>query len=271
MGRPALNLIGRKFFRLTPIRKMDERYDGHHTYWECRCDCGNTIIVRKDSLLSGHAMSCGCYLEERRMDGHLETHGMKSTRLYKCWSGMKQRCLNPNSSGYEDYGGRGITICPEWKNSFKAFYDWSIENGYDESLGRDEQSIDRIDVNGNYEPSNCRWADKETQDYNKRDTRRITVNGIEMTLKEISDTFEIPIVRVRSRYQRYKVGLITVEELISKEKLVSKPQEILITVDGVTKNLTGWEKETGISRRTISGRYKRGARTAEELFKKGYK
>lgn len=271
MGRPALNLIGRKFFRLTPIRKVDERYDGHHTYWECKCDCGNTIIVRKDSLISGHAKSCGCYLEERKMGNYAVTHGESHSRLYKIWLGMKYRCLNCNCPEYDNYGGRGITVCDEWENSYLSFKEWSENNGYDERLNRMEQSIDRIDVNGNYEPSNCRWADKETQDYNKRDTRRVLVNGIEMTLKEISDTFGIPIVRVRSRYQRCKVGLITVEELISKEKLKSKTQAIWITVGGITNNLTGWEKETGISRKTISERYKRGARTAEELFGRGYK
>lgn len=179
---------------------------------------------------------------------------------------MVDRCHNPDNNAYSNYGGRSITVCEEWRCNFLNFKKWAIANGYENNKNRKEQSLDRIDVNGNYEPSNCRWADCETQNYNKRDTQRVTVNGIEMTLKEISDTFKISMTCVRSRYQRYKKNLISADELVCQETLVNKPQQILITVNGVTKNLSEWEKETGKCRKTIANRYRAGKRTYEELF-----
>ena len=264
-----IDLTGRRYGRLVAIRKADERYDGRHAFWECQCDCGNKTIVRKDSLESGHAKSCGCYAKDRRTDFHLLSVGDKGTRLYKTWQGIKQRCLNPNANEYKNYGGRGITICDEWKDSYTEFKNWSIENGFNESLNGREQSIDRIDVNGNYEPNNCRWADSKTQNYNKRVTQRVNINGEEKTLIEISEEYDIPLSLIRSRYRRYKNGKCSLEELLSKDKITVSPKNsVYITVDGVTKNLTEWEKETGVSRKTISNRYKKGIRSKEELFKK---
>lgn len=266
MGRPALDLTGRKFCRLTPIKLSQEKSDGHHAFWECQCDCGNTIIVRKDSLLSGHTKSCGCLQNERFMDDYEETQGMKNTKLYKCWSGIKQRCLNPNDSNYQNYGGRGITICDEWRNNFTAFYKWAISHGY-----ADDLSIDRIDVNGNYEPSNCRWADKETQDYNKRETQKVLIDGKWKTLLEISREYGIPLTTVRNRYRKYIKNEFTLEEFLTKGKLVNLPNNsIYITVDGVTHTASEWERETGVCRKTILNRYRKGIRKKEELFKKGY-
>lgn len=221
MGRPMLDISGKRFFRLVAIEKDDSKYDGRHVYWKCKCDCGNEVIVRKDSLLSGHAKSCGCYLQERYKDGHLKTHGMKNTRIYGIWGGMKTRCFCKSAPKYSSYGGRGITVCKDWTDDFMNFYNWSMNNGYS-----DELTIDRIDPNGNYEPSNCRWANHETQNYNKRSTRKIVVDGKEKTLKDIEKEYGIPMSTLRSRYQKYKSGKYTVDDLISKKKSASLKKTI---------------------------------------------
>lgn len=213
MGRKALDLTGKRFYKLTVICKDDSMYDGKHVFWKCICDCGNEIIVRKDSLISGHSKSCSCYLQERYKDGHLKTHGMKNTRLYAIWLGMKQRCYNKNASKYKNYGGRGVTVCDEWVNDFENFYLWSINNGYEKRL-----TIDRISVNGNYCPENCRWATFEIQNYNKRTTLKVNVNGIDKTLKELEDEYKIPLSILRKRYYKYKNGTYSFEDLVSKEK-----------------------------------------------------
>lgn len=109
-------------------------------------------------------------------------HGQANTRLYRIWDAMKTRCTNPNSRNYANYGARGISICPEWMKDFKAFYDWAIENGY-----ADDLSIDRIDNNGNYEPSNCRWASKKEQSNNSRRNVFLTYKGKTQTLAQWCD------------------------------------------------------------------------------------
>lgn len=106
-------------------------------------------------------------------------HGLIHHRLYRIWGCMKTRCLNKNDEHFPLYGGRGITICDEWKHDFQAFYDWAMANGYQDNL-----TIDRIDVNGNYEPSNCRWLTRQEQNFNKRNTIFVTLNGETKSLAE---------------------------------------------------------------------------------------
>lgn len=214
--RKSKDLTGNRYFRLVAIR-LAKREGDPHAYWECKCDCGNIVVVRKDSLESGHAKSCGCYLQERYKDGHLRIHNSEETKLYKAWQGIKQRCCNPKSREYKNYGGRGIAVCPEWLNNYDVFRKWSLENGFDKSVKGHKQSIDRINVNGNYEPSNCRWTDLTTQNYNKRCTVRVDVYGENLTLKEISEKYMIPISKVRGRYHKYKKGKITLGKLLGRE------------------------------------------------------
>ena len=169
------DLTGRRFGRLTVIGM--HRKNGI-IYWDCQCDCGNTKSVPRTSLTKGYTRSCGCFNKECIVKRQTK-HGMTETRLYQTWQNMKNRCRNKNVSSYKYYGERGISLCDEWNESFESFAKWSMENGYAENL-----SIDRIDPNTGYEPSNCRWVDSVTQANNKRTNHLLTYNGETKTVAE---------------------------------------------------------------------------------------
>lgn len=160
------NLVGQKFNRLTVV-EYDHSDNG--VYWLCKCDCGNYVAVRGRDLKSGKTKSCGCYHKDlaANLGRNKRTHGKSETKLYSVWCSMKSRCGNPNNKHYYRYGGRGITVCSEWEKSFESFYEWSINNGYQEGL-----TIDRIDNDGNYEPHNCRWVTMYVQCRNKHKARK---------------------------------------------------------------------------------------------------
>lgn len=174
-------LVGKRFGYLTVIKQVESL--NYRARFLCCCDCGNTKLVLGQSLLSGHVKSCGCYQSEearKRMTNYLKSkgfnlHGQTRTRLYNIWSGIKNRCNSPNNRAYRNYGGRGIKICEEWENSFPAFYEWAIASGYSDNL-----TIDRINVDGDYCPENCRWASYSVQAENKRLLKRNTtgVTGV---------------------------------------------------------------------------------------------
>lgn len=155
-----VDITDQKFGRLTVIGRAETK--NKHTMWRCVCDCGNEIIAEAYNLKCGHTGSCGCVQIERTAEAN-RTHGMRKTRLYRIWTDMKNRCYQQSYHGFKHYGGRGITVCKEWKNSFEAFRDWALSNGYADNL-----TIDRIDVNGNYRPDNCKWATMADQNKNKR-------------------------------------------------------------------------------------------------------
>lgn len=190
------NLIGKKFGRLEVISRVGYNYELHTTIWECKCTCGNIKNVSTTSLKSGRSLSCGCLRSEVSSE-RSKIHGDSNSRLYSIWNGMKNRCYDKNIPIYKNYGGRGITVCDDWKNSYATFKEWSIINGY-----ADDLSIDRIDNNGNYEPSNCRWATFSQQCNNRRSNVLITYNGETRTATEWSKIIGIKSSIIARRKKR---------------------------------------------------------------------
>ena len=194
MANRITDISGQKFGRLTAI-KPDGRYKSGNVRWLCRCECGNYTHSDSFRLRKGEAKSCGCYASERMT--RLNTkHGGFGPRLYEIWRQMHRRCYGKNTKAYKDYGGRGITICDEWKE-YKPFQKWAIANGYQEGL-----TIDRIDVNGNYEPSNCRWATMKEQANNRRSCHIVDYNGERHTISEWADIYGVDQRRLYDRLSR---------------------------------------------------------------------
>lgn len=191
------NLEGMRFGKLTILYEHPDMKYGCYT-WVCQCDCGKkTHPIPTNMLLSGNTRSCGCYRAEVTRARSV-THDSSNTRLYGIWRSMKSRCLNQRAEKYKTYGGRGIKVCEEWLNDFQAFYDWAMANGY-----QDDLTIDRIDVNGDYCPENCRWVDMRIQSNNRRTNVLVEINGERKTFGEWSN---ITGIRYATIYQRYLRG-----------------------------------------------------------------
>ena len=197
-----IDLTGQRFGRLMVVRYAG-RSPGKKNLWLCKCDCGNEKVVAVDKLHSGNTKCCGCLQREVHRKCRM-THGKSDTKLYLVWREMITRTENQNAERYGIYGGRGISICGEWHNDFQLFYDWAIQNGYKEGL-----TIDRIDVNGNYEPDNCRWITPYEQSRNLRKNVRITYSGKTMILKDWAKEIGIDY---HTLWQRIRKSGWTVEE-----------------------------------------------------------
>ena len=202
------DLTGLRFGRLTVVGL--EETNTRKTYWLCRCDCGNFKKARSDSLQAGKIQSCGCLKKEQDAVnlsvGH--KHLMSHTGIYDIWQGMKRRCYDIHNPRYHNYGGRGIFICDDWKNDFSAFYEWSVNNGYQENL-----TIDRIDNNKGYSPDNCRWADAKTQSRNRSSNVKITIGNATKTLTEWCEIFQLDYRTIHARYSRN--GFISINDLFN--------------------------------------------------------
>ena len=191
---------GDRFGRLVVIQPSSRKH-----YYDCVCDCGKTVSVNYYRMRDGITQSCGCLHSDRTREVN-STHGMSKKRVFKIWSNMRNRCNNPNSPIYERYGGRGIKVCKRWDESFTAFL---------EDMGEppgDKYSIDRIDNNGNYEPSNCRWATIKEQARNRRSSAIIQFNGKDITLAELAEITGVKYNLLESRIEKYGW---TVEEAVS--------------------------------------------------------
>lgn len=181
MRKPSVNLdpkwIGQKFGKLTVIGFGYEEKHQRNT-WKCICDCGKKVEALSANVKTGRVKSCGCVQLEA-----VTTHGQRYTRLYRCWVDMRRRCRDVNHKTYYYYGARGIRVCDEWQQ-FEPFYKWAMSNGYSDDL-----TLDRIDVNGNYEPCNCRWANAKTQARNRRSARMVTVFGETLCVVEAIEKY----------------------------------------------------------------------------------
>lgn len=203
------DLTGQKFGRLTVIG-LDDKKDTRKTYWVCQCDCGSISSHRSDGLLGGSVTSCGCRKREISAINVSKNHKHKQsgTRLYGIWQNIKARCENEHDLSYGRYGARGITVCDEWKNDFSAFYEWSVNNGYKDSL-----TIDRVDNNKGYSPDNCRWATASDQARNRRSNINITIGNSTKTLTEWCEIFKLNYSAINARYKRN--GFVSVNDLFN--------------------------------------------------------
>ena len=189
--------IGKKYDMLTVLEDMGQQptKEGkrNRRFYLCRCDCGKVLPIRSDQL--GNIHSCGCIkkITSARNAEQNHKHKQSGTRLYGIWQGMLGRCRNPNDASYARYGGRGITVCDEWKSDFKAFMDWALANGYDEHL-----TIDRIDNDGNYCPENCRWATIRQQARNR--SSNLLLDGVHVS--DAAYIFEMSVSAMSDRYKR---------------------------------------------------------------------
>lgn len=194
------NLTGQRFGRLVAIEPLKERSGNGYVVWRCKCDCGKEVNVQSRYLTGGGTTSCGCYSKEVHAD-MLKKHGKSRSRLYRVYMTMKSRCENPNAHEYDNYGGRGVKICDEWQN-YEAFSEWAKNNGYEEEQ-RGKCTLDRIDTDGDYEPSNCRWVTMKIQQRNRRNNKLITYKG---ETHCISEWAEIAGIRYGTFIKRLQCG-----------------------------------------------------------------
>ena len=198
MGK-IIDLTGQKFNRLEVLEFVEVKKK--FSYWLCRCDCGNEVIVRGNDLKSGKTQSCGCFCREFSKK-RFTKHGMRYTKIYSTWLNMKNRCENPNDKRHPQYGGRGIKVCERWHN-FENFYDDVSKLPH---FGEKGYSLDRIDVDGDYCPENCRWANAKEQARNTHKNIFVEYNGIKMALSEASEKSGIFYQTLHQRYKRGKRG-----------------------------------------------------------------
>lgn len=224
----AKSLLGERSGRL-----VAKEYYGHEPtkhgpihYWICACDCGGAAIVSSRNLLARTSQSCGC-LKAEALRQRSQTHGLRHTPEYTCWRNIRSRCHNQKDKRFSDYGGRGVTVCDRWRKSFENFL---ADMGRKPSA---EYSIERRDVDGNYEPGNCEWALTETQVRNRRNNRRVVFHGEEMILADAIRLAGLPEKAVSNRLSRgWSVERALSATLNAPRKVRTRPDGIWVEVDG---------------------------------------
>lgn len=242
-----INLEGQRFGRWTVLHRMPK--DGGQAKWFCRCDCGTERVVRSIELRRGNSKSCGC-LQREITSNLMLTHGKIHTNVYHTWSQAKGRCYNKNNPKYPNYGGRGIKVCEDWKSDFQKFYDYVSKLPH---FGEKGYTLDRIDVNGNYEPENVRWADTKTQSRNRTDNHFVDYKDKKIT---IADAAKIIGISPPNVLKRIKMG-DTGDRLFRRAK--ENPKNVkLMEFQGELLSVTEISRRTGVNKSTLYARIKRG-------------
>lgn len=251
-----VDLNGRRFGRLQVVEKVENS----RSAWVCMCDCGNVVKITASRLLD-RTISCGCALKDARNNFATQktTHGDSYTKLYKIYRGMIDRCFNPNIGNYKRYGAIGISVCDEWKDSYLAFKEWSYKNGYNEDADRKHQSLDRIDVKGDYSPENCRWATAEQQANNRAVTKFYEYNGIQITASKFADMHSIPKHYVYGRIKRGR----TLYDVLYEWNCQNQLPENLIECDKVAKQM-------GITAASVKRKINKGELNGKKIGRKWY-
>lgn len=188
------DLIGKKFNKLTIIERCGSD-NSYHKLYKCKCDCGNYAVLRGTNIIRGVTKTCGCLIIETNTK-RLTRHGKYGTRIYRIWNGIMTRCSH-SAKSHPRYSGRGIDVCDEWRSDFVNFYNWAMKNGYNKEL-----SIDRIDNNGNYEPTNCKWSTNKEQARNNSRNVMIKYKGMTKCINEWAEYFGITENSIRYRLRK---------------------------------------------------------------------
>lgn len=254
---------GKRVGRLTLIsrKRVTTKHYGNRWQWLCKCDCGNTREVLTFQLGEYSSrrgiQDCGNHSTENRSkalkkakpplpDNKVSDSNNRSKwrHLYSKWGDMIRRCYSPQLANYPNYGGRGIRVCDEWRNSYETFKKWAIEQGYDpNNNNRNEQTLDRIDVNGNYEPSNCRLTNIKVQSNNKTDNVYVTIHGKTHTLMEWSDLTGIVFPTLNTRYHNGDRGEALIREVDQRYDWTIKK---MLSIDGKNYSYRELSEQTGI-------------------------
>lgn len=264
---------GDKYGMLTIVKEVESKINSSGREircFLCKCDCGKEKVVPMNNLRSGNTKSCGCMRDRIRCK-----HGESNTRLYRIWASMVQRCTNPHDLAYKYYGGRGIKVCVEWVKDFSAFRYWALSTGYNPEAPQGKTTIDRIDVNGDYAPSNCRWVTMKMQSRNKRNNRIITYQGISKTLIEWSEYTGISVGTIRERLRKGA----PLDTLFSKERIeintraheVEQQKDLIISLYRQGRTKADISRCTGVSVGTINRLFKRHGVEEDDRPKGAYK
>lgn len=246
------NNIGKKFGKWT-VLSFSYKDNYNHFFYKCKCECGFVKDVDIYRMKYGHSLCCSrCSYDSKIVPSYIK-------KLRRIFNNFKQRCYNPKSPRYKNYGARGIIVCDEWKNNCDLFIEWALNNGYKDGL-----SIDRIDNDGIYSPQNCRWVDNVVQANNKSTNHIIFYKGEKYTISTFCKKFNLNVYKIRERINRYG---FTEPELLLKESLLGyRKKKIFATINGVEKPVIDWCIELNLNYRTIYNRIHRYGFTPEKAL-----